>query len=198
MSSRPGPNRTATLTRSNVQALLQALPYVPQLTALTLHFHYTAGNLAPLCAAVAAAPTLRHLSLLLHPPATAADCQHFSEAFAAAWPALTALSSLHTLSLPFLQVASPTAVFRSTHRQLTAFHSLHTLHLPFISLTQPDVWLHVVQLRGLTALRLGGFVGPTVILPDVWLQAVATAVCACVQLRRLEAENVVDILPEHI
>lgn len=180
----------------DVQALLQALRYMPQLTALTLQFRCRARNLAPLCAAVATAPVLRHLSLLLHPSAAADDGDRFSAAFAAAWPALTSLSALHSLSLPFLQVAAPAHVFRSTHRRLTAFHDLQTLHLPFVSLTQPDVWLHVAQLSGLTALRLGGFVGPSGSMPDVWLQAVATAVCACAQLRRLEAENMVDeVLP---
>lgn len=184
------------LTSATVQALLSSLSAMSTLTALTLQCRLSTRRVGPLCRALAAMPALRHLSLLLHPPRRPAEASAFSAAVMHAWPTLTALSALHSLSLPFPKHTSAADVFRATHTHLTAFRNLHSVPLDFTCLTQPDVWLHVAQLTGLTALRLGGFMGPAGSMPDVWLQAVATAMCSCMQLRRLEAEDAVDeVLP---
>lgn len=186
----------AALTSRPVQALLQVLPSMHALTALTLQCRVSAQRVSPLLRAVAALRCLGHLSLLLHPPRSSTAASSFSEAVAHAWPVLTALSALLSLSLPVSKLTNAVDVYRATHRHLTAFSGLQTLSLPFATLTQPEVWVHVAQLSTLSALRISGFTGPEGSMPDIWLQAVATATCACVHLRHLVAEDVVDeVLP---
>eukprot|EP00892_Ulva_mutabilis_P009831 jgi/Ulvmu1/721/UM010_0093.1 len=178
------------------QALLQSLASMPTLTAITLQCRLSTPRVAPLCRTLSAMPALRQLSLLLHPPASLTEASTFSAAFTAAWPTLTALSALQYLSLPIPKLTAAADVFRMTHTHLSAFRDLRSVTLEFTSLTQPNVWLHVAQLTALTALRIGGFMGPAGSMPDVWLQAVATAVCSCTRLQRLEAEDAVDeVLP---